>query len=98
MKGESAEIAHGLARWRQLNLQARSVGKSGDHLALGRICRLAFAKRPLVSEKFFESVGFHLVGLPEVYVARTYGSDRAAVAAMDAVADELKQRDLKDVL
>jgi hypothetical protein len=31
-------------------------------------------------------------------VARTHGSDRAAVAAMDAVADELTQHDLKDVL
>jgi hypothetical protein len=98
VKGESAGIAHGLARWRQLNLQARNAAKSGDHGALAGACRVAFAKRPLASEKFLESVGFHLVGLPEVYVARTYGSDRAAVAAMDAVADELKQRDLKDVL
>jgi hypothetical protein len=98
VKGESAGIAHGVARWRQLNLQARSAAKSGDHLALGRTCRIAFAKRPLVSEKFFESVGFHLVGLPEVYVARSHGSDRAAVAAMDAVADELRERDLEDVL
>jgi hypothetical protein len=98
VKGESAGVAHGLARWRQLDLQARSAAKSGDHLALGRACRIAFAKRPLVSEKFFESVGFHLVGLPEVYVARSHGSDRAAVAAMDAVADELRERDLKDVL
>jgi hypothetical protein len=98
VKGESAGVAHGLARWRQLDLQARSAAKSDDHLALGRACRIAFAKRPLSSEKFLESVGFHLVGLPEVYVARTHGSARAAVAAMDAVADELKQRDLKDVL
>jgi hypothetical protein len=98
VKGESAGVAHGLTRWRQLGLQARSAAKSGDQLALGRTCRLAFAKRPLASDKYLESVGFHLVGLPEVYVPRTQGSERAAVAAMDAVADELMQRDLKDVV
>ena len=98
VKGESAGVAHGLAQWRQLGLQARSAARSGDHPALGRTCRIAFAKRPLASNASFESVGFHLMGLPEVYVARAYGSDRAAVAAMDAVADELTQRELKDVL
>lgn len=31
-------------------------------------------------------------------MAKTLGSDRAAVTMMDAVADELRQRDLSDVL
>ena len=98
VKGESAGVAHGLARWRALNLQAGNAAKADDHVALARTCRIAFAKRPLVSEKFFESVGFHLVGLPDVYVPIAHGSDRAAVAAMDALADELTRRDLEDVL
>ncbi len=101
VKGESAGVAHGLSRWRQLNVQAESAASSGEDVALSRVCRIAFAKRPLDTEKVFQTVGFHLVGLPEVYVSRT-SRDRPAVmdavAAMDAVADEMKQRDLEEVL
>jgi hypothetical protein len=98
VKGESAGIAHGLARWQQLIAQAGAALQSDDDLALRRVCRLAFAKRPLSSAKYFESVGFHLVGLPEVYVAKSYGSDREAVAVMDEVADDIAKRRLDAVL
>ena len=98
VKGESAGIAHGLARWQQLAVQAGAALQSDDDQALRRICRLAFAKRPLSSEKYFESVGFHLVGLPDVYVAKSDGSDREAVALMDSVADDMARQKLGDVL
>ena len=98
VKGESAGVAHGLSRWRQLDRKARSTDLFGDRLALSRTCRMAFTKRPLASAKYYESVGFHLVGLPEVYVARTDEDERVAVAKMDAVADKLSQRKLGDVL
>jgi hypothetical protein len=75
-----------------------SALKSGDDLALSRACRLAFAKRPLASEDYLESVGFHLVGQPEVYVPKSHGSEREAVAVMDAVADEITQRGLQPTL
>jgi hypothetical protein len=97
-KGESAGVAHGLARWRELVLQGASALKSDDDVALSRTCRLAFAKRPLASEDYLESVGFHLVGLPEVYVPKSHGSEREAVALMDAVADEITQRGLEPTL
>lgn len=98
VKGESAGIAHGLARWQHLAVQAGAALQSDDDLALRRICRLAFAKRPLSSEKYFESVGFHLIGLPDVYVAKSDGSDREAVALMDSVADDMARQKLDDVL
>ncbi|MGO7609275.1 hypothetical protein ACC695_38310, partial [Rhizobium ruizarguesonis] len=39
-----------------------------------------------------------LVGLPEVYVPETAGSERQIVAIMDAVADEIAQRGLEPTL
>jgi hypothetical protein len=98
VKGESAGVAHGLARWHELVLQGGQALKSDDDLALSRICRLAFAKRPLASEDYLESVGFHLVGLPEVYVPKSHGSEREAVAVMDAVADDIARRGLEPTL
>ncbi|HLG84960.1 MAG TPA: hypothetical protein VKY22_28475 [Bradyrhizobium sp.] len=98
VKGESAGVAHGLARWRELGAQCSRAVEAGDDLATGRACRLAFAKRPLESDKYVESVGFHLVGLPEVYVAKGLGTDREKAALMDAVADELAERKLDAVL
>jgi hypothetical protein len=98
IKGESAGVAHGLARWRQLAYQGGDALKSDDDLALSRACRLAFAKRPLESAKYFESVGFHLVGLPEVYVAKTLGTDLEKAAMMDTIADEMKQRGVQAVV
>lgn len=41
-----------------------------------------------------ESVGFHLVGLPEVYVPETAGNERQVVAIIDAVAEEIAGRGL----
>jgi hypothetical protein len=98
VKGESAGVAHGLARWRQLVAQCRHAVQAGDDFVTSRTCRLAFAKRPLESDHYVESVGFHLVGLPEVYVAKGLGTDPEKVAIMDAVADELTQHGLDDVL
>ena len=97
-KGESAGVAHGPARWRELALAAAAGLKTDDDFAVSRVCRLAFAKRPLESENYVESVGYHLVGLPEVYVAKTLGTDREKAALMDAVADEATHRGVDAVL
>lgn len=98
VKGESAGIAHGLDRWRALIRQGAEAQKAGDTLAEQRIGRLAFAKRPLSARGYLESVGFHLVGLPEVYVPETAGSERQAVAIIDAVADEIGKQGLDPTL
>jgi hypothetical protein len=98
VKGESAGVAHGLTRWRQLALQTSAALTKDDDFAVSRACRLAFAKRPLESEKYLESVGFHLVGLPEVYVAKNLGKTLEVVALMDAVADEMTQRGIDAVV
>ncbi|QPB23672.1 hypothetical protein [Rhizobium sp. 007] len=98
VKGESAGVAHGLDRWRELIRQGAEALKAGDLLAQQRVGRLAFAKRPLSARGYFESVGFHLVGLPEVYVPEPVGSERQAVATMDAVADEIAKRGLEPTL
>ncbi|NEH59789.1 hypothetical protein GR198_29115 [Rhizobium leguminosarum] len=98
VKGESAGIAHGFDRWRELIRQGAEAVKAADPLAQQRIGRLAFAKRPLSVPGYLESVGFHLVGLPEVYVPETAGSERQIVAIMDAVADEIARRGLEPTL
>lgn len=98
VKGESAGIAHGLDRWRELIRQGAEARKAGDTLAEQRIGRLAFAKRPLSARGYLESVGFHLVGLPEVYVPETAGSERQVVAIIDAVAEEIAGRGLEPTL
>ena len=98
VKGESAGVAHGLDRWRELIVQGSVALKSDDDFSLRRTCRLAFAKRPLASQHDLESVGFHLVGQPEVYVPKSRGSEREIVAIMDAVADEIAQRGLQSAL
>lgn len=63
-------------------------------LAQQRIGRLVFGKRPLAARGYLESAGFHLVGLPEVYMPETAGSERQVVAIIDAVAEELAERGL----
>ena len=98
VKGESAGVAHGLARWNELVLQAGAALQSDDDFALARICRLAFAKRPLAGDDYLESVGFHLAGLPEVYVPKSRRSEREAVALMDAVADEIARHGVEATL
>ncbi|WP_434734183.1 hypothetical protein NL154_24290 (plasmid) [Rhizobium sp. YTUHZ044] len=98
VKGESAGIAHGLDRWRVLIGQGAEAQKAGDPLAQQRVGRLAFAKRPLSARGYLESVGFHLVGLPEVYVPETVGSERQVVAIMDAVAGEIGKQGLDATL
>ena len=82
-KGESAGVAHGLARWGELTRAGAAAMQADDHGAILRAGRLAFAKRPLASDVYTETVGFHLVGLPEVYVAKAYGSEREVAAVMD---------------
>jgi hypothetical protein len=102
VKGESAGVAHGLKRWMQLASECKAAAKTNQGLALtaamGRACRLAFAKRPLGGAAYNESVGFHLVGLPEIYVAKTQGSDRDAVRIMDEIADAMAERGIDATL
>jgi hypothetical protein len=98
IKGESAGVAHGLARWNELVLQSAAALKSNDDIGLRRICRLAFAKRPLAGDVYLESVGYHLVGLPEVYIPKSRGTDREGSALMDTVADEIARNGLAPTL
>jgi len=86
VKGESAGVAHGAARWRQL----ASELEAATGLARDRVARLAMTKRPLGGDGCYESLGNHLVGLPEVYVTKVVGlTERGAVKLLDDIADEL---------
>ncbi|WP_064684043.1 hypothetical protein [Rhizobium bangladeshense] len=98
VKGESAGIAHGLDRWKELIRQAAEAQKANDPLTQQRIGRLAFAKRPLSARGYLESVGFHLVGLPEVCAPEAMGSERQVVAIIDQVADEIAGHGLDPTL
>jgi hypothetical protein len=102
VKGESAGVAHGLARWRQLARECKAAATTNQGLAvtaaMSRSCRLAFAKRPLAGDTYNESVGFHLVGLPDIYVARSRGSDRNAAKLMDEIADAMAGRGIEATL
>ncbi|WP_349540753.1 hypothetical protein [Bradyrhizobium sp. DOA1] len=102
VKGENAGVAHGLARWMQLARDCKAAAKTNQGLtvtaAMGRTCRLAFAKRPLGGDTYNESVGFHLVGLPDIYVAKSRGSDRDAVKLMDEIADAMAERGIEATL
>ena len=98
VKGESAGVAHGLHRWNELVAQGVVAVNAGDPLAQSRVCRLAFAKRPLSSTNYLESVGFHLVGLPDVYVPKWHESEGQSIAVMDAIADEMARRGVEATL
>lgn len=98
VKGESAGVAHGLHRWRELIRMGAVATDADDALAQNRVCRLAFALRPLASDGHFESVGFHLAGLPDVQVPRLRGSDRDAVVIIDSVADAIARHGIDAAL
>lgn len=69
VKGETAGVAHGVRRWKELCAQGRGAGDSDDLLVLAKTCRLAFARRPIGDDtEGMASVGNHLVGLPDVLV------------------------------
>ncbi|MEJ7600593.1 MAG: hypothetical protein WKG01_21985 [Kofleriaceae bacterium] len=85
-KIENAGIAHGVSRWRAL---AEGVRATRDAHTLGRVVRDAVLK-PIGGERYYESIGLHLAGIPEVYVPlESVKSEREAVRRMQAVADEL---------
>lgn len=86
-KGESAGVAHGVARWTELG---HDVEHAKEDFALARLCRFAFSRRPLDDGEFLCSVGFHLVGLPEVFVPRSLSNDDLVLTStIDRVADEI---------
>lgn len=107
-KGESAGIAHGVARWKQLFEQARDAAASGDLLALARSCRLAFARRPIGDDaEGMASVGFHLVGLPDVLItidrkddqSPTTNAEQLKIAALiDDIAEEMAREGIERTL
>lgn len=99
VKGESAGVAHGARRWKELFEQSRREAASDDPLALARTCRLAFARRPIGGDADgMASVGFHLVGLPDVRVnfirkddklPSTNAEQLKIAALMDNIADQM---------
>ena len=99
VKGESAGVAHGARRWKELFERSRSDAAAGDLLALARTCRLAFARRPIGDDaNGMASVGFHLVGLPDIEVGfirkdenlpSTNPEQLKIAALMDDIADQM---------
>ena len=61
-----------LARWTELG---EDVEHAKEDVILARLCRFAFSRRPLSDGEFLCSVGFHLIGLPEVFVPRSLSED-----------------------
>lgn len=107
-KGESAGVAHGVRRWKELFEQARSAAASHDLLILARTCRLAFARRPIGDDaEGMASVGFHLIGLPDVLVTFAREDDQQPstnaeqlkiAALIDDVADEMTREGVETAL
>ncbi|SJM33929.1 hypothetical protein [Mesorhizobium delmotii] len=95
-KGESAGVAHGAARWKQLG---RDAEHHKEGVALARLCRLAFSRRPLSDGEFLCSVGFHLIGLPEVFVPRSLSDDELVLSSIiDSIAEEIFTEGVEMVL
>lgn len=98
-KGESAGVAHGVQRWKELSEQMRKAAASDDLPAVARACRLALARRPIGDDADgMASVGFHLVGLPDVLITvgrkddqpGTTNAEQLKIAALiDEIADEM---------
>jgi len=98
-KGESAGVAHGARRWKELFEQARSAAGSHDLPALAKTCRLAFARRPIGDDaEGMASVGNHLVGVPDVLITFIRKDDRqpstnaeqlAIAALIDDIGDQM---------
>lgn len=107
-KGESAGVAHGVRRWRELFEQARDAAAPHDLLILARTCRLAFARRPIGDDaEGMASVGFHLVGLPDVLVTfarkdnhqpSTNAEQLKIAALIDDIADEMTREGVETAL
>lgn len=101
VKGESAGVAHGARRWKQLFEQSRGEAAADDGIALARTCRLAFARRPIGDDaEGMTSVGFHLIGLPDVQVRfikkdedqpSTNAEQLKIAALMDDVAEQMSR-------
>ncbi|MDZ7926580.1 MAG: hypothetical protein U5L46_05605 [Agrobacterium sp.] len=99
VKGESAGVAHGVQRWKQLFEQSRRDAAATDALSFAKTCRLAFARRPIGGDADgMGSVGFHLVGLPDVDVRLirkddeqpSTNSEQLKIAALiDDIADQM---------
>lgn len=107
-KGESAGVAHGVRRWRELFEQAQGAAASHDLLALARTCRLALARRPIGDDADgMASVGFHLVGLPDVLITIARKDDQQPstnaeqleiAALIDDIADQMTRDGVENVL
>lgn len=89
VKGESAGIAYGIDNWKSLIAKAETAVNSGDRVAQMRIARLALSRRPISQDGYYNSVGFHLVGLPDVFVPVTSDNELELVAMIDTIADEM---------
>ncbi len=98
VKGESAGVAHGIDRWRALVAQADAAHAAGDMAAVAHVCRLALTKRPLDACPYYETLGNHLVGIPEICIQQPFVSELAAVGLMDEVGDMLSTHSLDKVL
>ncbi|MBB3139092.1 hypothetical protein FHS26_006873 [Rhizobium pisi] len=107
-KGESAGVAHGVQRWRKLFEQSHGAVASRDLLTHARACRLAFARRPIGDDvEGMASVGFHLVGLPDVLITIVQKDDQQPstnteqleiAALIDDIADEMTREGVEAAL
>lgn len=107
VKGESAGVAHGARRWKQLFEQSRGEAAADDGMALARTCRLAFARRPIGGDADgMMSVGFHLIGLPDVQVRFTKNGNQPSTnteqlkiaALIDDIADQMARDGVEAVV
>lgn len=109
-KGESAGVAHGRNRWMELAGQAQAATTSNDTLAIASACRLAFTRRPIgdpTAGQSMETVGFHLVGLPDIVIEdvklanpRLYtNGDQIEIASfIDAIATRMTENGIVDTI
>ena len=108
VKGESAGVAHGARRWKQLYEQSRGEAAADDGMALARTCRLAFSRRPIGDDaEGMTSVGFHLIGLPDLQVRFTKkdqnqpstNAEQLKIAALiDDVAEQMAREGVEATL
>jgi hypothetical protein len=108
VKGESAGVAHGARRWKQLYEQSRGKAAADDGMVLAKTCRLAFARRPIGDDaEGMTSVRFHLIGLPDVQVRFTKkdgdqpstNAEQLKIAALiDDIAEQMAREDVEATL
>lgn len=97
IKIEGSDMVYSLDLWKKIVQEGIELQQAANWQNLFRLCSFAFIRRGIEGSYCYETIGYHFLGLPEIYFPKESVDNAEILGLTERFAEEVWQQGMDDI-